>query len=144
VKVSINIAFALGRYGKSTDGVRFPGTMDLSEDDLNEGREMATPVLLAMLDDSDRELSLIAADSLSRFGCRPDVVVPKLIEMIRNSHGALRQYPLSVLSLYGQPARSAVPEVLTLLHDPEALISSTATNALKAIDPELAAKMGIK
>jgi len=41
-------------------------------------------------------------------------------------------------------ASIAVPVLVKLLNDPDALVRRSAANALKAIDPEAAAKAGVK
>jgi len=46
--------------------------------------------------------------------------------------------------MFGPDARIAVPALVELLNDPDLEVRGRATNALKAIDPEAAAKAGVK
>jgi HEAT repeat protein len=51
---------------------------------------------------------------------------------------------IRALGEYGGDANAAVPQLLEALKDPNYSIRNSATNALKKIDPEAAAKAGIK
>ena len=48
------------------------------------------------------------------------------------------------LRLFGSDAKTAVPALVDLLKDPDADVRKEAGSALKAIDPEAAAKAGVK
>jgi HEAT repeat protein len=45
---------------------------------------------------------------------------------------------------FGPKAKLAVPALVELLNDPNAGVRGSATDSLKAIDPEAAAKAGVK
>jgi HEAT repeat protein len=48
------------------------------------------------------------------------------------------------LGLFGSNAKSAVPELIKLLGDPSSNVVDHAASTLKKIDPEAAAKVGVK
>jgi HEAT repeat protein len=56
----------------------------------------------------------------------------------------LRSIAAKGLARIGTNAQQTVPDLIPMLNDSNALIRSAATNALKAIDPEAAAKAGVK
>jgi HEAT repeat protein len=51
---------------------------------------------------------------------------------------------VSSLAGFGAEAKSAVPALTQALNDPVAVIRTNAAASLKAIDPEAAAKAGVK
>ena len=48
------------------------------------------------------------------------------------------------LGKFGVEAKVVAPVLLQMLNDPESSVRREATNALKTIDPEAAAKAGVK
>ena len=48
------------------------------------------------------------------------------------------------LGMFGRDARLAVPALVELLNDPDADVRGSATNPVKTIDPEAAAKAGVR
>jgi hypothetical protein len=135
------IASALGGLGDFANANPRARTVGLSDNELRKSQQIAIPALLGLLNDPNPEVPMCAAFSLGRIHQQPDIVVPKLIDMLKRSGRQYRQGPLYALGRYGEQARAAVPEVLKALNS---LPADDAKNALKAIDPEAAAKMGIK
>jgi HEAT repeat protein len=108
---------------------------------------IAVPLLLMLIKDQSPLVVLRAADALGRLHQQPDIVVPELVRLLRYPPGMRDEYKRNLLydlERFGENARAAVPEILKVIHHPDAQMGRAATNALKAIDPETAAKMGIK
>jgi HEAT repeat protein len=59
---------------------------------------------------------------------------------IRHAQG----WALSRLPEFGADAKKAIPRVQELLDDPQLYLRQAATNTLKKIDPDAAAKAGVK
>ena len=79
---------------------------------------------------------------------RPDLVIPILVETLAKPQSPpntqrIRTDAIRALRRLGAEAKPAVPTLAALLSDADAAIRSAATNALKHIDPEAAARAGI-
>jgi HEAT repeat protein len=104
--------------------------------------EEATPALLQNLEDPKTQLkALTALRSISK---KPDLVVSVLIGFLSSTNPSQQCWALSSLSDLEAAARTAVPKVLELLDAARPDIRQAATNALKQIDPEAAARAGVK
>ena len=82
---------------------------------------------------------------------QPERVVPILIGILDKTQNLqhsviLRPYALIALREFEAEAKPAVPSLLRLLNDERETtrLRSNAANALRAIDPEAAAKAGVK
>ena len=105
----------------------------------------AIPALLPLLNNKSRMVAWDTTLNLGKIHMEPDLVVPALIEKL----GALeassyRGTVMSALGRFGKLATPAIPAILPFLHDADNNIRTEATNALKAIDAEAAAKAGVK
>ena len=71
--------------------------------------------------------------------------VPALIQIAHQnpSHDS-RCYALAALASIGPPAKEAMPFLLECVTNADGMVGVYADNALKAIDPEAAAKAGVK
>jgi len=67
-----------------------------------------------------------------------------LIGLLNSEHSIARYDVIYALGKIGPAAKDAVPALLTRLNDEDAKIRYAVTNVLKQIDPEAAAKAGIK
>ena len=63
---------------------------------------------------------------------------------MRDANSLTRWQGAAFLERFGTNSQGAVPALVLLLSDPHADVRSAITNALKAIDPEAAAKAGVK
>jgi len=93
------------------------------------------PEILAGLTDSSYE----CAWALTRIQTEPEVAIPALTNAA--SQQELRPYCLRALANYGERAKTAVPFLLDLFHEHR---SREVAEALRAIDPEAAAKAGVR
>ena len=104
--------------------------------------EIAIPDLLTALRETNDYVRSHAARALGQIKRKPDVVVPALIELLSDDHWEARQNAALSLGEFGTNAKAAVPALSRLLDDPQVGIS--ASNSLKQIDLEAAAKAGVK
>ena len=157
---SANDYHALASYGfgvlKSVAKPAVPGLIPLLNDadpDTRSGAawclcrmgpaaEEAVPALLQSLDDPATRNNAFAA--LRSISAKADVVVPVLIGHLSSPPKHRQGWALSRLSEFGPDAKTAVPEVLKFLDDPQPWFRETATNVLKRIDPAAAAKAGVR
>ena len=104
----------------------------------------ATPVLLDALTNSANDSHLLALFAIRRIHGQPEVLLPVLINELKDSDVYVRLNAVEALAAYRLASKPAVPALVALLNDPNSSVRVQATNALKAIDPESAAKAGIK
>ena len=98
--------------------------------------------------DSDAGVRYLSVEALGQLGVEgkfadPALVVPLLMNAVHDSDAGVRYYAIKALEKFGQDAELAVPALVLSLNDPDWEVRGYATNALKAIDPEAAAKAGI-
>lgn len=99
------------------------------------------PVLIQLLKDPDASVRGSAAAALGEIRSNPDLVVPALINCLDDAD--MNDQAAEALGKFGAQANAAVPKLLPLLHgDKEA--RHAAALALPDIDPEAAAKAGLK
>jgi HEAT repeat protein len=80
---------------------------------------------------------------------QPEQVIPILVEFLDKPQNPqhvliIRSDAIWALREFGPQAKSAIPSLLRYLNDEDGGIRSHVTNALIAIDPEAAAKAGVK
>jgi len=107
------------------------------------------PSVEKCLEGADAIVQSQAIRILAQIRQRADVAIPILVEILakpqnQQHSGTLRLDAIFALAQFGPQAQPAVPKLVELLSDTNWLIRSTATNALRAIDPEAAAKAGVK
>jgi HEAT repeat protein len=76
----------------------------------------------------------------------PELVVPALVQHLGATNISMhyRGFTIDALAKFGERAKEAVPHLLPFLNDADEDNRSSATNALKAIDADAAAKAGVK
>ncbi|MEO6181747.1 MAG: HEAT repeat domain-containing protein, partial [Verrucomicrobiota bacterium] len=85
--------------------------------------------------------SSVAAWALGELGEEPDRVVPVMLNIYQSSTNySVKADIAHGLAKFGSKAHVAVPALLKALHDPDVVVRFSATNALRAIDPEAATK----
>jgi HEAT repeat protein len=136
------IVNALGAYAKPENRWSKPRA--------SEEREVATkivvPILISCLNDADIKVQGSAISSLGRFAAEPEAVVPVIAERLQNTTNDMRVRVLALGAIddYGLKAQPAVPALVQCLQDQNKPIRSQAARVLKKIDPEAAAKAGVK
>jgi HEAT repeat protein len=88
----------------------------------------------------------IAVRALSQVQDEPSLVVPALVKALSDTNANVRSVAAVGLKGIGWSggARQAVPALELLLSDPDGQVRRAAVDALKQIDPEAAAKAGVK
>jgi HEAT repeat protein len=102
----------------------------------------AVPFLIRALKGSDVGLHEPAIKALGQIHSDPGVVIPLLIPYLTNDN--LNDEAASALGNYGSLAKEAFPEIVPLLNAKDRDARAAARVALKKIDPEAAAKAGVK
>jgi len=106
----------------------------------------ALPSLIRCLDDPEFTVRDEAVMSLGIIHEDPERVIPILRSIIEKNRGnaILCQDAMQALGSFGTRAASAAPILLPFVNDQNPNTRSRATNALKAINPEAAAKAGVQ
>jgi hypothetical protein len=153
-KMSVMGFYILGPIGKSAvpslikllkspyEDVR--GTAADGLGDIGPEAKAAVPFLIPFLNNSDYFVRWDATVNLGRIHSLPDLVVPELIKNLIPSNGLRSAITIKTLGEFGKNAKAAVPSLMPFLNDKDQYVRYRTTNALKQIDPEAAAKAGIK
>jgi HEAT repeat protein len=113
--------------------------------DFGTNAEPAIPAILSALElPSSSLFRTPAASALGEIHRRPELCVPALIPLLGDPNVLTRRNALEALAKFGPDAKPAVPNIIESLEDLDYYARVSATNALKLIDPEAAAKTGIK
>jgi HEAT repeat protein len=103
--------------------------------------EQAVSPLLRWAANADSQTRCNAIFALGKIHADPDRVVPALTNTLQDSYAAARIDALIALEHFGPDAKLAVPALVEFLKSDYTTRSSS---ALKAIDPEAAARAGVK
>jgi HEAT repeat protein len=112
-----------------------------------EQAQSATAPLFAALEDSDPTIRATAAISLARIESHNDATIEKLMPILIEQLQDIRGYTneaIQALGECGSRGRPAEPALLECLKAAEPYTREAAAKSLKAIDPEAAAKAGVK
>jgi HEAT repeat protein len=112
--------------------------------DIGPSAKQAVPLLLRCLDDTDRHVCAAAARALGSIHAESALVVPALAKCLGNHDHRIRSSTARALGQFGADAKSAVPALVKLLTDTDPMVKDAAMTSLKTIDPEAAAKAGVK
>lgn len=104
----------------------------------------AIAALVEALKDTHVSVRASAATALGHIHSEPGAVVPALIEMLHDQDVQLHAFAARALGEFGDNARPATAQLIELLSEANQDARKAATNALKQIDPEAAAKAGVK
>jgi HEAT repeat protein len=85
-----------------------------------------------------------AVVSLGHLHAEPDLAVPALMKDFPGNDTLLRSLILVSLGRFESKGRESVPMLVEALNDNDESVRSSAAFALKQIDPEAAAKAGVK
>lgn len=100
--------------------------------------------LLDRLRDPEPIVRARAANALGMLHQQPERAVPALIELLRDRDDWVRCMAALGLDLYGESAKPAAPALLMSLTNCSSTFRSFAAPLLKKLDPQTAAKAGIK
>jgi HEAT repeat protein len=104
----------------------------------------AVPALIEALQDSYTGVRGGAALALGHIHSETGVVVPALIESLHDREVFVRAQAAAALGEFGTNGKPAVNPLVELLSDTNQDARNAVSKALRAIDPEAAAKAGVK
>ena len=105
---------------------------------------LVVPALIERLSDQDRTVHFTAVLGLGQLHAEPGLAVPALMEDFPGKDPELRSLILEALGRFETSGKAAVPMLLESLSDNDQAVRDDAASALKQIDPEAAAKAGVK
>ncbi|EEF57459.1 HEAT repeat domain-containing protein, partial [Pedosphaera parvula] len=112
-----------------------------------ERADVVVPVLMKTLNDSSVEVRMMAAKALHlvapQTAAKPEVV-EVIIGILKNPNDQIAYQAAQLLGDIGNAASAAIPALTESIHGTNRLVASTAERALKKIDPQAAAKAGVK
>jgi len=127
----------------NTEQMRFSTAMSLGN--MGDVARPAIPALLrALREDKSEEVRGSSAWSLGRLGKEERTVISALTEALNDKAAFVRSQAAEALVLSGAAAQRAVASLVKCLDDQNSDVRFSAGNALKGIDPEAAAKAGVK
>jgi hypothetical protein len=112
--------------------------------ELGPPAKVVLPDLIKCTNDSFGAVKMRVIISLGKIHEEPEKVVPILIRYLTDKNWNVRVYAVTSLGQFGPEGKLAVPQIASLLNDQDFAVRGEATNALKAIDLEAAAKAGVK
>jgi len=104
----------------------------------------AIPSVMEWAASSNESRRISAVYVLSQINAQPSVVIPVLVTFLSHTNFEVRLCAVEGLGKFGAEAQRAVPELVQTLRDPNGQVRRAANNSLKAIDPEAAARAGVK
>ena len=107
-------------------------------------QKMALPSFLRGAASSDGTVREVAVSALYGVDVEPGQVVPALVHALSDTNWFTRLVAAEGLGHIGTNAQEAVPAIIPLLSDPQTHVRGAAKYALQRIDPEAAAKAGVK
>jgi HEAT repeat protein len=81
---------------------------------------------------------------LGHIHSEPALVVPALIESLRDPDVFVRAQAATALGEFGTNAKPAAAVLIELLHEQNQDATNAASKAIKQIDPEAAARAGVR
>jgi hypothetical protein len=122
------------------NGRRYDAARCLGE--LGPAAKPALPDLMRALKGNDAFIHPAAISSLGKIRSEPETVIPLLIPYLEDDN--LDVAAAGALAEFGSLAKAAVPKLLPLLHAKDDDDRAAARDALLKIDPDAAAKAGVK
>ena len=102
------------------------------------------PVVINILKDPDDQVAYQAAELLGEMGKEPALAVPALIESLECTNSLVASTAARSLGRFRSQSDTIVPALSKALRHPAGSVRHAASQALKALDPEAAAKAGVK
>jgi HEAT repeat protein len=104
----------------------------------------AIPALIHAFSDKDINVRADAAVSLGEFGTNAVVAIPVLIHGLSDTNIYVRYAVTEALGYFGTNAAPAVPILVSYLTNSDTRLRRDAAKSLNKIDPDAAAKAGVK
>ncbi|MDB6063830.1 MAG: repeat-containing protein [Pedosphaera sp.] len=106
--------------------------------------EQAVPALARSLGDTKLHTRVSTLLALRRIHAQPEIAVPAFVKCLSDQDADVRGAAAYAIATFGSDARQAVPDLLLLLADSDVSVRTSANFALNIIEPEAAAKAGVK
>jgi HEAT repeat protein len=106
--------------------------------------ELAIPELVQIIRGTDEPVRAAAVSALGHIHCQPEKVIPLLISSIDDPQDGIREAAVEALGDFGSLSRSAWPKLVALRPIRDKDLQHALGIALKRIDPDEAAKLGLK
>ncbi len=105
----------------------------------------AVPWLIADLQQNDEQIQGHVFEALGEIHAHPEQCIPALLPFLRSTNNSIRLRSLETISVFGGSAAPWAPssEIVRCLADPDAKIRRAATNTLRRVAPDAAAKAGL-
>lgn len=110
---------------------------------IGSAAEPAISALIQRINDPNGRVEDAAVEALFAIGMKPEVAVPALAKLLEADEGDFDR-AMHLLANFGDAAKPAVPAILPFLAAEDAELREKATNVLKQIDPQAAAKAGMQ
>ena len=104
----------------------------------------AIPSVMRWVASTNESQRISAVYVLSQIKSQPSVVIPVLVAFLSHTNFEVRLWAVEGIGNFGTEAQRVLPALTKMLSDPNGPVRRAATNALKAIDPEAAARAGVK
>jgi hypothetical protein len=103
-------------------------------------------LLLGDLHQTNEKVQEDAIAALGRIRSQPEQCIPAITPFLRSTNNWIHAHSLVTISAFGSSARQWAPtlEIIRCLADADGLVRTAATNTLRRVAPEAAAKAGIK
>jgi HEAT repeat protein len=97
----------------------------------------AVHLLIPYTQDRDSLVARTAVDALGAIAAEAEIVLPVLTTALKSNDLELRKATACSIGKFGTKARPAIPALVQVLEDLSPEVRSSATNALKAIAPQI-------
>jgi hypothetical protein len=104
----------------------------------------AIPDLIKVLKGSDPAPRAGAASALGKIHSEPETIIPLLVGLLDDPQDGVPEGAATALGQFGSLSKAAVPKLLELSKVPDKDLQVAVSIALKQIDPEAAAKAGVR
>jgi HEAT repeat protein len=104
----------------------------------------AIPSLLRGVTNANNSVRSQSIMALGRIHAEPELVVPQLTKSLSDPDKTVRWVAAAYLGDFGADAKQAMPTLFESLTDTDQFVREAATNSVKKIDPEAAAKAGVE
>ena len=110
----------------------------------SSGASVIVPALIQSLGDPNKDVRFTAAYSLGKRHQEAALAVPALMKCLEDAAPIMRAFSANALEKFGAEAKPAIPALLKARETTNTYTRDTIDRALRAIDPEAAARAGIQ
>jgi|ERR1051326_2870046 HEAT repeat protein len=106
----------------------------------------AVPFLITGLQHTNHQVHEEALVALGRIHAQPQIAIPAIMSSLQSTNDFVRMHAVQAIGQFGSSAAGFVPisNVFRCLSDTSNLVRQNASNSLRRIAPEVAAKAGIQ